>query len=198
MFRPHMYTMWDEAHKHSKNVCGVYFDIYPKINQEFDITFEISIQLDDLLPLSGISILPTCIIGDIELEIKNRIQGNLVYCQVYPNVLLEEAIRTGGGLAGLGIGGQVASRRAAIADLKAEMDSAKYDKEFVQVGDVAHLCVHNYGASSSGASETVDFAQTIKVQLVYTNSTMNNAMSHTYLHKYASMIYLHKDQQQED
>ena len=28
MYRPNMYTMWDEAHKHSKNVCGVYFDIY--------------------------------------------------------------------------------------------------------------------------------------------------------------------------
>ena len=24
MYRPNMYTMWDEAHKHSKNVCGVY------------------------------------------------------------------------------------------------------------------------------------------------------------------------------
>ena len=22
MYRPNMYTMWDEAHKHSKNVCG--------------------------------------------------------------------------------------------------------------------------------------------------------------------------------
>ena len=80
MYRPNMYTMWDEAHKHSKNVCGVYFDIYPKLGQEFDVSFEISIQLDDLLPLSGMSILPTCIIGDIELEIRNRIQGNLVYC----------------------------------------------------------------------------------------------------------------------
>ena len=36
------------------------------------------------------SILPNCIIGDIELEIRNRIQGNLVYCQVDPNVLIEE------------------------------------------------------------------------------------------------------------
>ena len=90
MYRPNMYTMWDEAHKHSKNVCGVYVPINTNLNQEFDITFEVSIQLDDLLPLSGMSILLNCVIGDIELEIRNRIQGNLVYCQVDPNVLIEE------------------------------------------------------------------------------------------------------------
>ena len=90
MFRSHMYTMWDEAHNHSNNVCGVYLDIYPKLGQEFDITFEVSIQLDDLLPLSGMSILSNCVIGDIELEIKNRIQGNLVYCQVDPKAIYKE------------------------------------------------------------------------------------------------------------
>jgi len=90
MYRPHMYTLWDEAHAHSENVCGAYVQINSNLGQEFDLTFEVSIQLDDLLPLSGISILPTCVIGDIELEIKNRIQGNLVYCQVDPKVLIDE------------------------------------------------------------------------------------------------------------
>ena len=52
MFRPHMYTMWDEAHNHSENVCGVYLPINDNLKQEFDVTFEIDIQLDDLLPLS--------------------------------------------------------------------------------------------------------------------------------------------------
>ncbi len=173
-----MYTMWDEAHSHSENVCGVYVPINDNLNHDFDITFEVSIQLDDLLPLSGMSILSNCIIGDIELEIKNRIQGNLVYCQVDPNVLLEEAITTGAGLAASSIGGSPASRRAVIADLKAEMETAHYTKEFTQVGDPCDVCVHNYGASSSGASETVDYALLLKVQLVCTNSIMNNAMSH--------------------
>ena len=92
MFRPHMYTIQDEAHNHSNNVCGVYLDIYPKLDQEFDVTFEVSIQIDDLLPLSGMSILPNCVIGDIELEIKNRIQGNLVYCQVNPKAIYKETL----------------------------------------------------------------------------------------------------------
>ena len=52
MFRPPMYTMWDEAHNHSENVCGVYLPINDNLKQEFDVTFEIAIQLDDLLPLS--------------------------------------------------------------------------------------------------------------------------------------------------
>ena len=59
MYCPHMYTMWDEAHKHSENVCGIYIPIKSKLGQEFDITFEIAIQLDDLLPLSGMTVLPT-------------------------------------------------------------------------------------------------------------------------------------------
>jgi hypothetical protein len=44
MYRPHMYTMWDEAHSHSENVCGVYVPINDNLNQEFDVTFEVAIQ----------------------------------------------------------------------------------------------------------------------------------------------------------
>ena len=177
MYRPNMYSMWDEVHKHSQNVCGVYFDIYGKLGQEFDITFEVSIQLDDLLPLSGMSILPTCVIGDIELEIKNRIQGNLVYCQVNPNAIYNELVSTGSNIGGT-IGGTASSKRATTADVKSELSTALYNKEFTQVGDPTWVCVHNYGASTSGASETVGFAQNIKVLLECTNSIMNNAMSH--------------------
>ena len=181
MFRPHMYTMWDEAHKHSNNVCGIYLDIYPKLGQEFDITFEVSIQLDDLLPLSGMSILPNCVIGDIELEIKNRIQGNLVYCQVDPKSIYEETFEIlADSYAGGTIGGVAASHQAVCADIQKELATARYNKEFTQVGDDCWMCVHNYGASTSGASETVDFAQPMWVKLECTNSIMNNAMSHIY------------------
>ena len=62
MYRTNMYTMWDEAHKHIKNVCEVYVPINTNLGQEFDITFEVAIQLDNLLPLSGMSILQNCII----------------------------------------------------------------------------------------------------------------------------------------
>ena len=181
MYRPHMYTMWDEAHKHSNNVCGIYFDIYDKLGQEFDITFEVSIQLDDLLPLSGMSILPTCVIGDIELEIKNRIQGNLVYCQVDPNAIYKETFEIiTDSYAGSTIGGVTSSHQAVCADVQNEISTARYTKEFTQVGDECYVCVHSYGASTTGASETVDFAQILRLKLECTNSIMNNSMSHIY------------------
>ena len=124
------------------------------------------------------SILPNCIIGDIELEIKNRIQCNLVYCQVDPNVLLNEAIQTGKSLGCSTICDIKSSRRSVIGDLKTEMETAFYTKEFTQVGDPCHVCIHNYGASTSGVSEKVNYATSIEVQLVCTNSIMNNVMSH--------------------
>ena len=135
MYRPHMYTMWDEAHKHSENVCGVYVNIYDNYNAEFDITFEVSIQLDDLLPLSGMSILPTCVIVDIELEIRNRIQGNLVYCQVDPNVLLDEylanAVSSSSELDSEWTeGGSAVSLREWITDIKDSLADSQYTKEF--------------------------------------------------------------------
>ena len=39
MYRSNMYTMWDKAHKYSKNVCGVYVAINTNLGQEFEITF---------------------------------------------------------------------------------------------------------------------------------------------------------------
>ena len=58
------------------------------------------------------------------------------------------------------------------------METAFYIKEFTQVGDPCHVCIHNYGASTSGVSEKVNYVTSIEVQLVCTNSIMNNVMSH--------------------
>jgi hypothetical protein len=147
MFRPHMYTMWDAAHKHSENVCGAYIEINSNLDQTFDLTFEVSIQLDDLLPLSGMSILPTCFIDDIEVEIKNRIQGNFVYCQVDPNVLVDEYFNTVFANDGTWtVGGQHGSMYNFYASVHQEIDSSRYHKEFTQVGDTSLVCVHDYSA----------------------------------------------------
>ena len=176
MFRPNMYTMWDEAHKHSKNVCGVYVPIRAKVNSEFDITFDIAIQIDDLLPFSGMSIFPSCVIGDLELEIRNRIQGNLVYCQVDPNAIVEEIttaiIADGSDPVVPKVAGVSTSWALAVQDMKKEVQSARYTKEFTQVGDVARVCSHAYDAGIG------DYCSEYDVLLQCTNSTMNNAMSH--------------------
>ena len=143
MYRPNMYTMWDSAHKHSKNVCCVYVPINTNLGQEFDITFEVAIQLDDLLPLSGMSILPNCAICDIELEIRNRIQGNLVYCQVDPNVLIEEKLASS-------ISNNQSDNIELIDIAKTEASGTSYIKEFTQVGDATYIAIHDKVTPQSG------------------------------------------------
>ena len=173
MYRHHMYSMWDEAHKHSENVCGIYVDIIDNLDQEFDITFDIAIQLDDLLPLSGMSILPNCVIGDLELEIKNRIQGNLVYCQVSPKALVDEYFNTVFANDGTWtVGGQQGSMYDFYESVNKEIGTVRYQKEFVQVGDEYRACVHDY------TNGTGDHSTDIKVRLECLNGVMNNALSH--------------------
>ena len=175
MFRPHMYSTWDEAHNHSNNVCGTYIDIVDNLGQEFDISFEVSIQLDDLLPLSGMSILPNCVIGDLELEIRNRIQGNLIYCQVSPDALVEEYWKSTTSNDGTWtVGGQNVSLNAYIRDVKQEIESARYEREFTQVGDATRVSIHTYDNTLGG------YATDIQIRLECLNSIMNNAMSHVY------------------
>ena len=161
MYRPHMYTMWDEAHKHSNNVCGCYIPIRPNRNSTFDVSFDIAIQIDDLLPFSGCSIIPTFITGDLELEIRNRIQGNLVWCQVNPDVLMEENM----------ILNAAAGTLTSISTVAGLLKQAQYTHEFTQVGDAAEVSL--VYSSSSTATMKVMF---LTVECV--NSVMNNAMSH--------------------
>ena len=161
MFRPHMYSMWDEAHNHSNNVCGAYIPIRPNRNSTFDVSFDIAIQIDDLLPFSGCSVLPTFITGDLELEIRNRIQGNLVWCQVNPEVLMEENM----------ILNAAAGTLTSISTVAGLLKQAQYTHEFTQVGDAAEVSL--VYSSSSTATMKVMF---LTVECV--NSVMNNAMSH--------------------
>ena len=163
MFRPHMYTMWDSAHKHSQNVCGVYIPIRSNRNKTIDITFDVAFQLDDLLPFSGMSIFPSCVIGDLELEIRNRIQGNLVWCQVEPEALMKENM--------INSTATDASWDISFSHAK----TVKYTKEFTQVGDSAKVAVM-YKITNSGVDSYA--TKSIVLTVECTNSIMNNAMSH--------------------
>ena len=101
------------------------------------------------------SILPNCIIGDIELEIRNRIQCNLVYCQVDPNVLIEEK------RASTIINAQDIGEFFDIA--KTEASRASYFKEFTQVGDATWICIHDKITPQSGTAYY--YLATLKVKL---------------------------------
>ena len=160
MYRPNMYSMWDEVHKHSNNVCGCYIPIASKRNSTFDITFDIAIQLDDLLPFSGMSIFPSCVIGDLELEIRNRIAGNLVWCQISPEKVIDEIILN-----------TADAYVASTADAYTMAKKARYTHEFTQVGDKAEACFVYLNSSTP----TMKY---FNLTVECTNSVMNNAMSH--------------------
>ena len=159
MYRPHMYTMWDEAHKESENVCGTYVKVSDVLNKSFTITFDVSIQIDDLLPFSGMSLFPNCVIGDIELEIRNRIAGNIVYCMVDPITSAKKNLLNITALPAV---------KTAYTNMVAFVDYAPYDHEFVQCGDEALIL---YATDS-------DTFQAAYVRLTCSNVVMTNAMSH--------------------
>lgn len=83
--RPNMYTPWRNAFNASTSVCGTYIPIYKfKRHNPMRIKFEVAIPFDDFLPLSGFTIYPNCIFGDMEMQLKQQLNKNLVYCQVSP------------------------------------------------------------------------------------------------------------------
>ena len=127
--RPHMYTRWDDAHAYSQNVCGVYVPIANLLagttdnkNATFSVDFEVNMQIDDLLPFSGMTMFPNFLTGDLEIQIKQTIMGNLVYCVVNPNVVRKYRVDSGV----IEAGTSVAS--STIKDYV-------YTHEFTQVGD---------------------------------------------------------------
>ena len=124
-----MYTRWDDAHAYSQNVCGVYVPIANLLagttdnkNATFSIDFEVNMQIDDLLPFSGMTMFPNFLTGDLEIQIKQTIMGNLVYCVVDPNVVRKYRVDSGVIEAGTSV---------ATSTIKDYV----YTHEFTQVGD---------------------------------------------------------------
>ena len=107
--RPCTYSPWENVAQASRNVCGVYIPFtdlkytlsdfsegYKKAvfeAQTINIEFDINVPFDDFLPLSGMTMFPNCLFGNMVMELKQTIQNNLVYCQV-PFQAAEEYKRT--------------------------------------------------------------------------------------------------------
>ena len=101
--RPNTYSPWENVAQASRNVCGVYIPLRDYVVSTSEggsassvggpthmislkknpvIEFDINIPFDDFLPLSGMTMYPNCLFGNLVLELKQTIQNNLVYCQV--------------------------------------------------------------------------------------------------------------------
>ena len=82
--RPGMYSVHKNVMEQSDCVCGAYIKLpsYDKMNEKMTITFEVIIQVDDLLPFSAMEYYPRFLTGDLELELSPTIVQNMVFCQL--------------------------------------------------------------------------------------------------------------------
>ena len=91
--RPHMYTAHENVLQMTDCVCGKYFNIADLQNLSNKISLgtlsmQVCIQLDDLLPLSGMTYFPRFAVGELELELSFNFNNNFVFCQIPTKNLL--------------------------------------------------------------------------------------------------------------
>ena len=115
--RPGMYSAHEDVCKMRNCVCGTYIRQPDKWklkegdstkrtyvpaddadngwnNGKKKIALEICIQMDDLLPFSGMTYFPRFVCGELELEIKFALEKNLVFCQIPIDEVLNTKLQT--------------------------------------------------------------------------------------------------------
>ena len=82
--RPGMYSPHENVQQMSDCVCGAYIAApsYENINKATRITFDVVIQVDDLLPFSAFQYYPRFLCGDLDLQLSASLAQNMVFCQV--------------------------------------------------------------------------------------------------------------------
>ena len=84
--RPGIYSCHENVLKMNDCKCGFYIKqplgMYYGNKTEVNLTMEIVIQIDDLLPFSGMRYFPAFACGDLELELSFSLEKNFVFCQI--------------------------------------------------------------------------------------------------------------------
>ena len=124
--RPNTYSPWENVAQMSRNVCGVYIPLQPYMttnsypnadppyieitlpDQNITVEFDINIPFDDFLPLSGMTMFPNCLFGNLTMELKHTIQNNLVFCQIPTDVAYRSQIKATAPVESLGYNPYVA------------------------------------------------------------------------------------------
>lgn len=90
--KPNIFSTWEKVDEGSECICGTYFDLEDiRIgrNDEGDaitpgkctMVFYVNIPLDHFLPLNAFTMFPSCVFGNLTMEIKMAIQNNFVVAQ---------------------------------------------------------------------------------------------------------------------
>lgn len=83
--RPGMYSCHEDVMNMSDCVCGTYIQqpiITGQTTTISPVEIEVIIQIDDLLPLSGMTYYPVCISKEMQLAIRCELAQNMVFCPI--------------------------------------------------------------------------------------------------------------------
>lgn len=164
--KPRIYTLWKHAVKGDECVCGTYFtleDVMKENGRQFKVRFEISVPVDEFLPLSGFTMYPNKVFENLSLELKLGIQQNLVICQVDPLKEFENQLK-------MLIGGSNDALAALYIHLQSDLGT--YTRRFTQAGDT--FVSNIYTISKNGVVTNNSVATLFAV----TKGRLNRLQSH--------------------
>lgn len=142
--KPQIYTKWDRARSLDEAICGTYISLedFRVGRNDLNIdrvvpgtvvcSFTCIVPLDDFLPLNGMTMFPSCVFGDLTMEVKLAIQNNLVLCQCDPEVSAREYLAAAGTKI---VSYDAVGNIAQIADFMGQTKGQSYKRAFTQIGD---------------------------------------------------------------
>lgn len=142
--RPGMYTTHEKVREMSECVCGAYVQAppYAERNKTQTITFDVLIQIDDLLPFSAFEYFPRFLVGDLELELSASLYQNMVWCAIpYDSLLFESGLKSG-----------TSSDTEGVLE---NLITSAHDSRFFQCGDYAFVLSPYVREEMSKRSSTV-------------------------------------------
>lgn len=157
--RPNIYTPWENAYNFSTSVCGAYLnDVtfaqaapWKNRNVQRTVTFDLTIPLDDILPLSNISMYPNYLFGNLQLEFKTTKQKNFVWCFVNQQAVMNAAKML----------------HSSVLFNNASFVEAKTDKCFYACGDTVHpqFCYYIQGDTPTMVGDVKTMVGDVKVSV---------------------------------
>lgn len=165
--RPGMYSPHKEVLKMSKCVAGTYIKlpVYADKDKQMKITLDLMIQVDDILPFSGMTYLPTFLTKDMKIQISTSLHQSMVFCQIPLNSVVENLSETF----------DITDPHSAIINAIIHPQSV-IDSRFTQCGDYAD-CLIGYCKEGQASTFTLN---PIKTTILPTNITIVEAKSYVY------------------
>ena len=197
--RPGLYSPHEEVMKMSDCVCGAYIQQPVIVGQTTKIPgveFEVLIQLDDLLPLSGMTLYPQFICDYLELHLNCELQKNMVFCPIPVETVFQKRMFTEPVELGKEFGAQFADGTgdskvpSQISTHQLNTTQMMYtqnlysDFKFTQCGDYSRACIGvttEEDLQKSAVTDDSDFAgNAVYYTIVPTNFSIEEAQSYVY------------------